>query len=80
MTEQRSDEPVAHKHPRPVQLTLTYFRIPNAYEVKQISNSVWYKPGDWLSVEVVKIICDRGDWEVVMDAASLSDIPLPLTK
>ncbi len=80
VTEQRSDEPVAHRHPRPVQLMLTYFRINNGYEVKQISNSTWYKPGDWLSEATVKIICDRGDWEVVMEAASLANLPLPLSK
>ena len=70
--------PTPHAHTKFVQVTLTYFRITNNYEVRQIVNSAWYKPGDWLSEDVVKIICSRGDWEVVMNAADFQIPFLPI--
>jgi hypothetical protein len=63
-----------------VSLMLAYMRITNNYEVKSITNSTWYKPGDWLSVESVeKIIATLPNWEVVMaELDFLSKIPIPV--
>ena len=74
--------PATHAHTKFVQLTLTYFKITGNYEVKQITNSTWYKPGDWLGEDVVKIICARNDWDVIMNAPdwNLPFLPVQLPK
>jgi len=63
-----------------VTLMLSYFRPTNAYEVKEISNSTWYKPGDWLTEATVKEIIDKmPNWEIIMaELDFLSKLPLPI--
>jgi hypothetical protein len=65
---------------RQVSLMLAYMRITNTYEVKSITNSTWYKPGDWISADnVQKIVDTLPNWEVVMaELDFLSKIPIPV--
>jgi hypothetical protein len=64
----RRDDTPDGQHLKPVSLVLKYLRVANAYEVQSITNSTWYKPGDWLSVGVVNTICTGPypNWSVTM--------------
>ena len=59
---------------RQVGLALTYFRITNSYEVRSITNSAYYRPGDWLTEGVVAGLCADDRWDVT---ASAPDITIP---
>jgi hypothetical protein len=57
------------KHPlsfpvKKIELTLTYYV--NAYKVTSIKNSTWYRPGMWLSSDVVQQICETPGWDVTI--------------
>ena len=57
------------KHPQTapkkiITLTLAYFI--NSYKVVSISNSTYYRPGEWMSVEVAQDCCNIDNWQVVM--------------
>jgi len=34
------------------------------YEVKTITNSTRFKPGEWLNVDVVEQLCNDPNWDV----------------
>ena len=36
------------------------------YEVKTITTSTEFKPGEWLSVQQVDQVCKRPDWQVTI--------------
>lgn len=43
------------------------------YEVKSITNSVEFVPGEWLNKDIVAEVCARKDWEVtITDNAALT--------
>lgn len=58
-------------------ITLTFWKVPGGYEVKQVTNSVDYKPGDWLTEAGVQWLCGRSDWGVTVNSV---DLPLPFAK
>ena len=69
MPDPRNDAP-SGSHLKPVNLVLKYLRGTGLYEVQSITNSTWYKPGDWLSEAVVNTICTGPypQWSVTMVA------------
>ena len=36
------------------------------YEVKTITNSTLYKPGQWLSIEQVEALCKTPNWDITI--------------
>jgi hypothetical protein len=42
-----------------------------AYQVKNVTNTVWYKPGDWLTEEVVAEICKIPRWTINIESFEL---------
>ena len=42
-----------------------------AYQVKTVSNTVWYKPGDWLTESVVAEICKIPRWTINIESYEL---------
>lgn len=46
---------------------MLYFNIPDMYKVKQITNTTWYKPGDWLTEDITAQICKLPKWKVVVE-------------
>ena len=53
-------------------LILAYFRIANGYEVRSITNSAYYRPGDWLSEGAVAALCASPKWDVTASAPDFS--------
>lgn len=55
-------------HDKTIELTLQWWWVPpfEWYEVKQITNTTWYKPGMKLDPNVVTKICDLPKWQVTM--------------
>jgi hypothetical protein len=57
-----------------VQISLLFANLPMvgmAYQVKTVSNTVWYKPGDWLTESVVAEICKIPRWTVTIESYEL---------
>jgi hypothetical protein len=42
-----------------------------AYQVKSVTNTVWYKPGDWLTESVVAEICKIPRWTISIESYEL---------
>jgi hypothetical protein len=58
---------VLHPDTKPAKdITLVLAWYVHDYKVKAISNTTWYKPGMWLSPDVVQKICDMPGWDVQM--------------
>lgn len=53
-------------HPKPITVELAYHSISNCYKVMRITDTVYYLPGTWLSVETVHQICLNPQWSAVM--------------
>jgi len=49
-----------------VTLNLMWGDFAKAYRVITITNTTWYQPKMWLSVEIVSKICELPNWEVSM--------------
>lgn len=47
-----------------IEITLVWYV--KAYQVKSITNTIWYKPGQWLSPDVVQMLCGFPEWKVTM--------------
>lgn len=59
--------------PKPIAITLSWYI--KDYKVAQITNTTWYKPGQWLAPPVVQRLCDLPGWTVIMaDNQLLSEI------
>lgn len=57
-----------------VSISLLFLAAPGvgfAYQVKTVTNTVWYKPGDWLTESVVAEICKIPRWTVSIDSYEL---------
>jgi hypothetical protein len=50
--------------PKPIIIVLAWYV--HDYKVKSITNTTWYKPGQWLSPTVVQKLCDLPGWQVNM--------------
>ncbi len=66
-----------------ITLVLTYNVLLRTYKVAAISNSTYYKPGDILTLETVKIIETKTDWDFTASDDEfikniISKIPIPL--
>lgn len=48
-----------------------YGDVKRMYKVMMIKNTTWYRPGIWLTEEVVAQICQIPTWEVTILADSL---------
>jgi len=57
------DKSVINKN---VDLSLEWFGLFKAYKVISITSTTWYKPGEWLSEEVVTQCCQTKGWNVTM--------------
>jgi hypothetical protein len=69
MTDQPKDAITAPRHNlsgavKPITLTLEYFI--GAYKVTAISNSTYYRPGEWMTPSVAQQCCDTPGWTVNM--------------
>jgi hypothetical protein len=49
---------------KPIVIVLEWFV--HDYKVKSITNTTWYKPGQWLAPNVVQKLCDLPGWQVNM--------------
>lgn len=49
---------------KPITLTLEYYV--KVYKVTAITNSTYYRPGEWMSPEVAQACCDTDGWTVNM--------------
>lgn len=58
----RGDIPKGKK----ISLTLMFGMFSHAYQVKTITNTTYYKPGEWMSPEVAEQCCNLPNWEVTM--------------
>jgi hypothetical protein len=57
-----------------VNIELWQFNAPGigiAYRIKNVSNTVWYKPGDWLTESVVAEICKIPRWTIHIESYEL---------
>jgi hypothetical protein len=57
-----------------VHISLLFLHAPGvgfAYQVKSVTNTVWYKPGDWLTESVVAEICKIPRWTIAIDSYEL---------
>jgi CO dehydrogenase/acetyl-CoA synthase delta subunit len=57
-----------------VTINLLQFNAPMvgiAYRVKTVTNTVWYKPGDWLTESVVAEICKIPRWTINIESYEL---------
>lgn len=57
-----------------VNISLLFLVAPGvgmAYQVKSVTNTVWYKPGDWLTESVVAEICKIPRWTITIDSYEL---------
>jgi hypothetical protein len=57
-----------------VTISLLQFNAPGigiVWRVKTVTNTVWYKPGDWLTESVVAEICKIPRWTVTIDSYEL---------
>jgi hypothetical protein len=54
-------------HNKHVTVTLLYLKSANVYYVHEITNTNWYKPGDWLSDEIIAGINRTPGWETKID-------------
>ena len=65
------EPPPANKE---VIVNLWQFNLPGvglAYRVKNVSNTVWYKPDDWLTESVVAEICKIPRWTTNIESYEL---------
>jgi hypothetical protein len=54
-----------------VQIHLLFLSLGMVYQVRQVTNTVWYKPGDWLTESVVAEICKIPRWTITIDSYEL---------
>ena len=51
------------EHPaKPITLTLEFYI--HDFKVTAITNSTYYKPGEWMTIEVAQKCCDTPGWQV----------------
>jgi hypothetical protein len=71
--------------PKKISLGLTWYGT--AFQVKSITNSTYYRPGQWMTAEVAQKCCDIPNWEVTMVdndilgnllGSAVSHLPLPI--
>lgn len=63
------DKPVTKK------VRVTIMRQGDVFEIKQITNSSWYIPGDHITRDTLKKICETPNWEVnIIDNDLLKNI------
>jgi hypothetical protein len=48
----------------PKKVRVTVMRLGQVFEIKQITNTSWYIPGDHITRDTLKKICEMPDWEV----------------
>lgn len=63
VTQPRHDKSVITQK---VDLSLEWNGLFHAYKVISITNTTWYKPGEWLSEDVVTACCQTKGWSVTM--------------
>ena len=76
MTETK-DLPLAHQiigfggvyrpppaHDKEVTIVLEYNSAVRSYKVKSLVNTIYYKPGEWMTEEVAGEICRLKNWKV----------------
>ena len=49
-----------------IEIALMWGDMARAYKVITIKNTTWYRPGIWLSEEIVGKICELPDWTVTL--------------
>ena len=54
-----------------IEIVLMWGDLAKAYKVMIIKNTTWYRPGIWLSEEIVSKICELPDWTVTLEADDL---------
>lgn len=54
-----------------VTINLLFLSVGMVYQVRQVTNTVWYKPGDWLTESVVAEICKIPRWTITIDSYEL---------
>lgn len=69
-----------------VNLTLIWDGLSRRYQVKSISNTTWWKPGDWVPEAEIKKVCEeQPDWQITMAENDFlqrifSVLPLPIPR
>lgn len=60
-----------YRHPPPadkqIEISLIYLHISNSYLVKQVINTTWYHPGEWLNEDIAAKICALPKWKVTIE-------------
>jgi hypothetical protein len=51
--------------PKPVKATFMVGEF-GQFQLKSITNTTWYKPGEWLSESVVQYCCEISNWDVTL--------------
>ena len=62
------EPPPANKE---VEISLLYMWETGRWQVVTVTNTTWYRPGDWLSEEVVDAICKIPRWTIKMQSYEL---------
>ena len=64
-----SREPPSHD--KPIELTLLYLSLTDAYQVSSVTNTTWYKPGDWLAATTVGQLSAMKNWKTTSTSYDL---------
>lgn len=54
-----------------VEISLLFVSVGYVYQVKSVTNTTWYKPGDWLTESVVAEICKIPRWTIRIESYEL---------
>lgn len=49
-----------------IEMTIMWGDVPKAYQIISIKNTIYYRPGIWLSEEIVAKCCELPNWEVTV--------------